>query len=771
MPRPAHPIIQHIHPAVLGGIAVVVLTGAIGQRFYNQPQLAIGSIAPQTVIAPADASVENTKLTEEKQKAARREVKTLLMLDDQSQASTQQDLKRLFDQATQIRKIAGPFPYFDRGILSEFVQRYLRQTSDQEWQQFQAQILNPRSFANQAAAKAPSNTAKANAKSPQAIAANPLYKKSIAEMRRYLKTQPPNTMAMMLQKIQQSRQFYQAALAAIDDPAFSDPGVHFDPKLLVLSDRAWQQTQTAVLQIADRMLAQGIAPGLPQGVLDRAIQMQVQGSVPPESQDLAVDLLKAVLRPNLVPDPERTQVEAEKAAQEIPPQMVKVRRGEPIVRAGTPIQPAQFLLLEYFGLSERRTNWEGLLGLGCGVAVTVGVFIRLAPRLTNAWRKRDYGLVWMLALTTPLLIALWMPAINLPLIGLLMSTFYGPSIALLTTASLGGLLPVGMDLSLGQWLPSFLGGLLAAGVAGRLRSREEQAFLGLMVGLLQGVIYGVLGLLSGGVSYGLLIDTGLQGLRGLAWSIAAIGLSPYLEQIFDLAPTIRLLELANSNRPLLKRLAAETPGTFQHTLFVANLAEAAARELGCNVELVRTGTLYHDIGKMHDPMGFIENQMGAVNKHDLINDPWESAAIIRKHVTEGLVMARKARLPKAVQAFIPEHQGTMFIVYFHHRAQQRAAEDPSQAVRDEDFRYPGPKPQSRETGIVMVADSCEAALRSLKDATPEVANNMIQKIVRSRWQDGQLSESGLSREDLGRIAEVFLRVWQQSNHQRIAYPK
>jgi hypothetical protein len=257
----------------------------------------------------------------------------------------------------------------------------------------------------------------------------------------------------------------------------------------------------------------------------------------------------------------------------------------------------------------------------------------------------------------------------------------------------------------------------------------------------------------------------------VAWSIVALGLSPYLEHLFDLITPIRLAELANPNRPLLKKLATLAPGTFQHTMFVATLAEAAAQELGCNVELVRTGTLYHDIGKMHDPLGFIENQMGGTNKHDTIDDPWKSAKIIKKHVGEGLVMAKKYRLPKAIQAFIPEHQGNMQIAYFYYQAQQLAQENPELEVREDDFRYDGPIPQSKETGIVMLADSCEAALRSLKDATHEEALNMVNKILKARWQDNQLIDSGLTRAEMAKIAEIFVRVWEQVNHKRIAYPK
>ncbi|MGA9379986.1 MAG: HDIG domain-containing metalloprotein, partial [Phormidium sp.] len=277
----------------------------------------------------------------------------------------------------------------------------------------------------------------------------------------------------------------------------------------------------------------------------------------------------------------------------------------------------------------------------------------------------------------------------------------------------------------------------------------------------------LLSVASGSIWLAVLQEAAIYSLTGVAWSVVALGISPYLEQLFDLVTPVRLAELANPNRPLLKLLAEEAPGTFQHTLFVATLAEAAAKALDCNVELVRTGTLYHDIGKLHDPQGFIENQMGGPNKHDQINDPYFSAAIIKKHVTEGLVMARRYRLPKAIQAFIPEHQGTMQIAYFYYQAKQEA----KAPVDESFFRYAGPIPQSRETGVVMLADSCEADLRSLKDATYEEALAMVNKILKARWQDNQLVDSGLTRPEMSQIAEIFVQVWQQFHHKRIAYPK
>jgi cyclic-di-AMP phosphodiesterase PgpH len=398
-------------------------------------------------------------------------------------------------------------------------------------------------------------------------------------------------------------------------------------------------------------------------------------------------------------------------------------------------------------------------------------------------------LVLLLTLSVPGAIAMGLPYTTWSALGLLLGSFYGPTLALTVVGLLSPILGITLDMSKVALLAGVGGGILGSYIAQRLRSREELALLGVAIALTQGGIYLVVKILIGqafgSTWYIVLREVGLFALSGLGWSIVALGLSPYLEKVFDLVTPIRLAELANPNRPLLKRLATETPGTFQHTLLVATLAEAAAKELKCNVELVRAGTLYHDIGKMHDPLGFIENQMGGPNKHDTeIKDPWKSAEIIKKHVTEGLVMARKHLLPTAIQAFIPEHQGTMLIAYFHHQAQQMAQSDPSLRVDDADFRYDGPIPQSRETGIVMLADSCEAALRSLeasakpvekkrslKDVSTEQALRMLNNILRAKWQDNQLVDSGLTRSEMSQIAQIFVDVWQQFHHKRIAYPK
>jgi putative nucleotidyltransferase with HDIG domain len=248
--------------------------------------------------------------------------------------------------------------------------------------------------------------------------------------------------------------------------------------------------------------------------------------------------------------------------------------------------------------------------------------------------------------------------------------------------------------------------------------------------------------------------------------LAVLLLSPLLESSFDLLTRSRLLELADLERPLLRRLSCEAPGTFEHTLMICGLAEEGARTIQADVDLIRTGALYHDVGKLHGPQWFIENQEGGVNPHEELDDPFASAQILQAHVDEGLKLARRYRLPRPLADFIPEHQGRLKMGYFLHQARER---DPS--VREETFRYHGPIPRSRETAILMLADGCEAALRSLPPDTSEVqARAMVRRLVEARQEDGQLDACGISRGELELVIRAFVRVWRRMRHRRIPYP-
>lgn len=749
-------------------IAVLSLTGAMGHRYYNQPKLDVGTRAPQTIKAPHTARILDIKSTEAKRRAALTGSVPILMIDPVINQQIDQDLQQALDLGNALRQTVGPFPFVKTDILSTATQKYLRDCPEPEWQaviKASSQVAVPATPDRQSQAAV--GTQKNQGRLP----------KTVAELQSYRSRTTSEQFSALIATISQARQRYAQALTKLREPEVSKTEIFYETSLLELPDSEWQSTQTGIRDATRRILAQGIAPGLPPNIMQQAVSLQVKPLVPPTAVTPVTDLLLSVLQPNLKQDIGQTQQQAKQAAAAVQPVFLELHRGQVIVRAGQIITPTEFLELDYFGLSRREINWPGLIQLGGFVIATVGVFGLVEQRFPSQLRQQDRLLVLLLALSAPLLVTVGVPYVDLPAIGLLLGSFYNSLLGVTVVGLLTVLLKGSLHVSYVYLLPAAAGGLLSSWMAGRLRSREELALLGGAVGLTQAGVY-LLGRLILGVTttsplwYVLVVrEAALSGFSGLAWSIVALGLSPYLERIFDLVTPSRLAELANPNRPLLKQLAAKTPGTFQHTMFVATLAEAAAKALKCNVELVRAGTLYHDIGKMHDPLSFIENQMGGPNKHDEINDPWKSAEIIKKHVSEGLVMARKRRLPTAVQAFIPEHQGTMSIAYFYHQAEQLAKANPSIVVREMDFRYDGPTPQSRETGIVMLADSCEAALRSLKEASSEQALAMVNKILRARWQDNQLIDSGLTREEMPQIAEIFVEVWQQFNHKRIAYPK
>jgi cyclic-di-AMP phosphodiesterase PgpH len=748
---------------VLALLALLTLTGTIGYRFYNEPQLSPNTLAPQTIYAPQTVVVEDKIATATIRKAVRQKRELNVFALSQPLTETiENDFSTLMAQAQALRTLAGPFPFLSTTTCSTEVQRTLRRISLPELKAL-LKVLGTKDLS----ASVPSSGG--GERSPE-------LRKAITELDVFYRK--ANTTASQREQLRQSiiqaNERYQLAQRSV---AAQLATLEIEP-ILDLPDADWPGFRQKLMLVLHRMLTQGVAPGLFPEVSKSAVAAQVNDwSL--LHQQAAIQLLPVVIRSNLVIDPVETVRQQEQAAQEIRPIQVSVQQGEVIVSKNQPITSAQFALLDSLELSQRRVNIEGLLMTGLAVASSLGVFAWLKGRYYQRWSHQrwlptDTLLVLLLALSVPLMIGLTeVTYTTLPAVGLLVGSYYGAVIGAGVVVLLGFLVPLGLSSSL--W-PTFvaiaIGSLVGSAMAGYVRSREEFARTGLVIGLVQAIAYAIL---VGGSStpgmFSLILSALRQGLIGVGWCIIVLGLSPYLEKLFDLITPIRLAELANPNQPLLKQLAEQAPGTFQHTQLVTTLAEAGARALNCNVELVRTGTLYHDIGKMHDPQAFIENQFGCPNKHTDINDPWLSAHIIRQHVEQGLVMARKAGLPSAVQAFIPEHQGTMIITYFYHQACQHGQQSmPPITIQEQDFRYEGPAPQSRETGVVMLADSCEAALRAMKQKDPEVALRTVKQIFKTRWEDQQLVDASLSREDLESLAHIFVQVWQQVNHERIAYP-
>ena len=262
---------------------------------------------------------------------------------------------------------------------------------------------------------------------------------------------------------------------------------------------------------------------------------------------------------------------------------------------------------------------------------------------------------------------------------------------------------------------------------------------------------------------------GLLGLaNGFLVTTLAFFLVPLFEQIFNLTTDITLLELSDLNHPLLKRMVVEAPGTYHHSLVVSTLAEGACEAIGANALLARVGSYFHDIGKIARSEYFTENQTPQTRgKHEKLT-PTMSCLVIMNHVKDGIELARKNKLKDVIVRFIPEHQGKGVIYYFYKKALDQAA--PGEEVCADDFRYPGPKPQSRETAVALLADSVEASSRSLKEVSPAAIRNLVRKIINEKFIDGQLDECDLTLRDLHKIQESFVHNLMAIFHTRVNYP-
>ncbi|MFH0856120.1 MAG: HDIG domain-containing metalloprotein [Candidatus Omnitrophota bacterium] len=257
-------------------------------------------------------------------------------------------------------------------------------------------------------------------------------------------------------------------------------------------------------------------------------------------------------------------------------------------------------------------------------------------------------------------------------------------------------------------------------------------------------------------------------INGIVSSVIVLGILPVFEYLFNTATNISLLELADFHHPLLQRLLQEAPGTYHHSLVVGNLSESACRAVGANALLARIGAYYHDIGKLQKPEYFSENQASEKNKHiDL--SPSMSKLVIMNHVKEGVELAKKYRLSPSLTDFIQQHHGNSLVYYFYRRALENIEED--QDVKEEGFRYPGPKPGTKETAIVLLADSVEAAARALKDPNPGKIEELVHKIINNKFIDGQLDECELTLKDLEKISAVFIRLLCGIYHNRASYPE
>ncbi|HEY9785043.1 MAG TPA: HDIG domain-containing metalloprotein [Candidatus Obscuribacterales bacterium] len=484
----------------------------------------------------------------------------------------------------------------------------------------------------------------------------------------------------------------------------------------------------------------------------------------------AARLIVEALEPNVIVDEAATQVQSEKTAASIGPVMRKMAKGETLFAKGTQLTASDVDLLKSVGVTQTN-RWPIIIGLSLSVAAAIalsaGFLYTFEPRFL--FQTSSIALMYTVSIVV-CTAASWIGRsypefIPLPAAALVWTVFFGRRVSCALTIPLVIILAVA-QIADSQHLFA-LGTASGAAIGGYTKRRNSLMLTGIIMGVMQAMGFLMAATFSQNADWdhmGKLL--GFELFAGVVSAMLALGSLPFLESIFGLITPMRLAEITDADQPLLRQLEENAPGTYQHSLAVANLAEAGARAISSDVNLVRAGALYHDIGKMARPKYFIENQLGAKNPHDSI-EPEESRERVLAHVTDGLELAKKYRLPKAVQDFIPMHQGTSLMAYFYHKACVRDGID---KVDPSFYRYPGPKPQSKETAIVMLADVSEAVTHSMHDPSEEEVESAMAKVFQNRWDDGQFTETGLTYGELNKIKDAFVRVWRTLHHERLKYP-
>ncbi len=498
------------------------------------------------------------------------------------------------------------------------------------------------------------------------------------------------------------------------------------------------------------------------------------------TQNIVPTVLRTCIKPNMVIDQEATEEARQKAMEAVEP--VLYMQGQNIIREGDRITQSQVELLRSLGLlnddSYDYSVYGGALIFTCLSMIILLMMLRLLMKdVLNDIRKLSVILITLLlcfgfASLCTLLPSIYIIPITLgTILGTVLIGYRAGLVLCLPLALLYAGITTSCSTTTFYDVVLIMANTLSGGAATIwfLKGRPQRMRV-LVSGLVSAffvlaMIIGVRFLTSAETMD--LLHIGIWALSGSILSgVLAVALQPVFESAFHLATPSRLLEITNPNHPLMKRLMLEAPGTYHHSIIVANLAEAAADKIGANALLARAGAYYHDVGKLKRPGYFSENQRGP-NPHEK-TDPYVSAAILISHTKDGALIAQKSHVPPEVQDIILQHHGVTPVMFFYHKALQMAD---GKHVDINDFRYNGPKPQTKEASIVMLADTIEAAVRSMKDPTPKGIDQFIERLVRGKLEDGQLSDCQLSLRDIDQICEAFSEILKGVYHERIEYPK
>lgn len=490
-------------------------------------------------------------------------------------------------------------------------------------------------------------------------------------------------------------------------------------------------------------------------------------------------LLEQVIVPNLVFDEAATELAKRNAINSVVPTVVKFEKGDKVVFAGEPVTRVKKDALQKLGYNVLELNWQAVIGIFALVSLGVVTLLYYLLNYEKQFVTKNYlSVMGLIALIMSGLAAVLPDGASFyylpfPVIAILISIFTNPRVAVFTTTTLITIIAMVEQMPMQPAAVFIIVCLISAIATVKVRysRRFDLVRIGGEIGFAMFFAILIIFMIENSITpidsevmwKNILIGT----CNGLLSGIVVLGVIPLFESMFKIVTPYGLAELADNNQTLLKRLQFEAPGTFSHSLMVANLCETAAEAIGADPVLARVGALYHDVGKLKRPLFFVENQtyFGIENPHTKLN-PRLSKMVITAHPKDGIDLAKEYGLPAIVQNFIIQHHGDSVASYFYNQAK---LEEGAEKVTEEQFRYTGPRPNMKETAILMIADSVESAARTLKDHSQEELDSMINNIIQTKLNDGQLSDSPLTLKDLKTIAAALSKNLRAAHHQRIKY--
>jgi putative nucleotidyltransferase with HDIG domain len=556
------------------------------------------------------------------------------------------------------------------------------------------------------------------------------------------------------------------------DKVSSDISKENYTQVITMSDTSLRELETITKAVIEKVMEDGIK----EDSIDRAkiyIMEEFNNMVMPEEyKSLGEEIALLTIRPNMVYDREATEKQQQEAMELIVP--VRILPNQVLFEKGTIITEDHRELLKEIGLlaRDRKADISLLVGTLCIAGLLQGILVFAVYHFNrDIYNNNLYMTLLAIIILSTLVISMFIKSISNYLIPLaagsmLISILINPQIAVFASFVMSIVVGIMLGNNFSFTLVALSGALVGIFCTAKVYQRNDLTKAGGIIGCINSLLIMSLLLLRNETILDVLRQIPWGMISGILSSILTIGTLPFLENAFGITSAIKLLELSNPNQALLRRLMVDAPGTYHHSIIVGNLAEAGAEVVGADSLLARVGANYHDVGKLKRPYFFIENQLTSENPHDKLSSSL-SALIITSHVKDGLDIAREYNLPPIIIDFIAQHHGTTLLSFFYNKALEN---NDSKKVNESNFRYEGPKPQTREVAIVMLADCAEAAVRSLSRPTPGRIEGLIRQIIKEKLADGQLDECDLTLKDLDKIASAFSRVLSGVFHTRIEYP-